>query len=140
MEKSTVRHLELIQAVVSRLAQNSFAYKGWAVALVAAIFVLATAKEMNPCFFLIALIPTIVFWSLDAYYLRQERLFRELYNKVRKAEQSELDSDPFSMNTKPFNEEVETWWQTFCSPTIARLYGPISIVIVLSAFIVFALN
>ena len=40
MEKK-LKHLELVQGVISRMANNSFMLKGWAVTLVAGIFVLA---------------------------------------------------------------------------------------------------
>src|SRR5215831_11819226 len=83
MDENTIKHLQLIQAVITRLAQNSFAYKGWAITLVAAIFALAVKEVRSPYLLIVALLPTIAFWGLDAYYLRQERLFRALYNAVR---------------------------------------------------------
>ena len=132
MNDHTVKHLELIQAVITRLAQNSFACKGWCIALVAAIFVLA-AGEANPQFLLVALLPTIAFWGLDAYYLRQERLFRKLYDAVRKAAPAELEDDPLSMDTSAYNDQVATWCGTCWSKTIAWLYGPMVFVILLVA-------
>ena len=46
----------------------------------------------------------IMFWFLDAYYLKQEKLLRELYNKVSKI--SDDISVDFSMNTSEFKEKV----------------------------------
>lgn len=128
MTEQTIKHLELIQAVITRLAQNSFAYKAWAITLVAAIFALA-AKETSPQFLLVALLPAVVFWGLDAYYLRQERLFRKLYDAVRHAKPSDLEGNPFSMDTSPYDGQVPTWWCTCWSKTIGWLYGPIVVVI-----------
>ncbi len=34
MDTQTIKHLELIQGVVNRLANNSFAFKAWAIVLV----------------------------------------------------------------------------------------------------------
>ena len=76
-----IAHLPLIQGVINRMGNNSFLIKGWTVTLVAAIFALA-ATGTNQHFILVALIPIIVFWFLDSYYLKQERLYRELYNDV----------------------------------------------------------
>ncbi len=129
MNEHTIKHLELIQAVVTRLAQNSFAYKGWAIIIVAAIFALS-GKEAKPQYLLIALLPTVAFWGLDAYYLRQERLFRKLYDAVRKAAPTDLESGPFSMDTSPYNGQVATWWGTCWSKTIGWLYGPMALVVV----------
>lgn len=67
-------HLEMIQGVIARIAGNSFLLKGWSVTIAAALFALA-ARDSNSQFACIALLPSIVFWGLDAYYLRQERLF-----------------------------------------------------------------
>lgn len=44
MCEKKLKHLEFIQDMISRMAKNSFALKGWAVTLVAALFALA-AKE-----------------------------------------------------------------------------------------------
>lgn len=137
MHENTVKHLELIQAVITRLAQNSFLYKGWSITLVAAIYALA-AKEGNPKYLLDALLPAIVFWGLDAYYLRQERLYRRLYNAVRTAAQADLDRNPFSMDTSPYRYQVDSWWRTCWSKTIGWLYGPMVLLIVVVTILAFA--
>ncbi len=74
-----LKHLELIQAIINRLAQNSFFLKGWSVTLVAALFVLATT-DSHHTFIWLAVFPAIMFWLLDGYFLWQERLFRCLYD------------------------------------------------------------
>lgn len=89
-----IKHLEMIQGVINRMAGNSFMLKGWAVTLVAGIFALAS-KEADKRYFLITYVPIVVFWFLDSYYLLQERLYRDLYNDVRKKEDSQID---FSLN------------------------------------------
>ena len=132
-----VKHLELIQAVINRLAQNSFSYKGWAITLVAALFALG-AKESSPQYLLVALLPTIVFWGLDAYYLRQERLFRKFYDSVRVMPHEGWTRNPFSMDTSPYNDQVATWWKVCWSNTIGWLYGPMVLVISIVTSLAFA--
>ena len=85
--ENKLKHLEMVQSVINRMANNSFMLKGWAVTLVAGIFVLA-GKDTDKLYFLVAYIPVIVFWGLDSYYLLQERLYRGLYEKVRLSEES----------------------------------------------------
>ena len=75
-------HLQMIQAVITRMAGNSFLIKGWSVTLVAALFALAAA-DTNEFFVYLAYFPAFMFWALDAYFLRQERLFRKVYDHVR---------------------------------------------------------
>lgn len=139
MNDEAVKHLELIQGVITRLARNSFAMKGWAVILVSAVFALA-AKEGSGWYLLVALLPALAFWGLDGYYLRQERLFRKLYDSVRKEERPEGKDGPFSMDTSLYADQVAGWWGTCWSKTIAWLYGPIVVVIVVAAILAFVLG
>lgn len=121
----TEKHLEFLQGVISRLARNSFLIKGWTVTLVAALFALAS-KDAEAGYVLIAYLPTLMFWSLDAYYLRQERLFRSLYDEVRQGEITD-----FSMDTTSVEEEVESWARVAFSRTIALFYGILTITIII---------
>ena len=91
----------LIQGIINRISNNSFLLKGWSVILVAGLFTLSDVTENGHMIFL-AYFPAIAFWGLDAYYLRQERLYRKLYDSVR---EKEHDVD-FSMSVSGFEKEV----------------------------------
>ena len=88
------KHLEIVQGVITRMAENSRSCKVWCVTLVAAILVLIarTGKAEHA---LIALAPTVLFYLLDAYYLSLERGFRNSYNifvdKVQSSQVSASD-------------------------------------------------
>jgi hypothetical protein len=114
------KHLELIQSVISRLASNSFALKGWSVTVTAALLALA-AKESNLGFGVVAFYPAVAFWGLDAYYLRQERRFRALYDAVRLGQ----TESSFTMDPAGTDSNVESWWDTLWSGTIAGVHLPI---------------
>jgi hypothetical protein len=75
------KYLEFIQGAITRLASQSFALKGWSVTLGVAIIGL-TAKDSQPQLAWFALVPTLSFWGLDAYYLALEKQFRELYARA----------------------------------------------------------
>ncbi len=90
-----LKHLEIIQNVVTRLAQNSFLIKGWSVLMISALFALA-AKTGERSLLWVALFPLLAFWLLDGYFLWQERLFRRLYDHVRQLDEAQID---FTMNT-----------------------------------------
>lgn len=96
------------------------------VPLVAGIFALAS-KDTNKMYFLIAYVPIIVFWGLDAYYLLQERLFRSLYNKVRNTEEEKID---FSMDTSlpEFKTYNNKYWNCYISKTELWFYFPLALV------------
>ena len=124
MEKK-FKHLEMIQGIINRMAGNSFMLKGWAVTLVAGLYALAS-NDTNKVYFLVAYVPIIIFWGLDAYYLRQERLFRKLYDKVRKQDEDDID---FSMNaTLPeFQNQKTSYLNTLFSVTELGFYLPLGL-------------
>ncbi|RFS81967.1 hypothetical protein D0T12_30160 [Actinomadura spongiicola] len=93
-----IKHLEFIQSAITRLAGNSFLAKGWALTASAALYGLA-ASGSNPWLALAATGLNVAFWWLDGYFLRQERLFRCLYNDARKPDSA---VEPFSMDTRPY--------------------------------------
>ena len=77
-------HLTILQDVIRRMAGNSASCKNWCIVLVAAILVLV-ARTATPNYALLALLPTLLFLFLDAYYLALEQVFRNSYNAfVRK--------------------------------------------------------
>ena len=109
MDAQRIEHLKLIQAVVNRLATNSLECKKWSVALTSALLGWATLQSTQRYMFAVAFIPAVVFWLLDAYYLHQERLFRDLYDQTR------LDPNPpdFAMRTPAHRQ---TYAQALCTP------------------------
>lgn len=71
-------YLTILQGVISRMAGDSANCKTWCVSIVSAILVLIADKG-KPDYAFIALIPVALFCLLDAYYLAQERAFRDIY-------------------------------------------------------------
>ncbi len=124
MEKK-LKHLEMLQAVISRMGKNSFLLKGWNVVLVSAIFVLGSSESKSQLVYL-AYFPATVFWVLDGYFLRQERLFRKLYDTVRSMGEDDID---FSMNTSPVETEVVSWLKVTWSITLRLFHGAILLTI-----------
>jgi uncharacterized membrane protein len=126
------KHLEFIQTVINRMAGNSFLLKGWAITLVAALFALS-AKDTNTNYFLIAYFPVIIFWILNGYFLSQERLFRDLYNHVRKLEESKID---FSMDIKTFKTNQNSWFYSIFSKTLLIFYLSLIIVMLITMYLI----
>lgn len=127
------KHLEFIQAVINRMAGNSFLLKGWAITLVAALFALS-AKDTNQSYIFIAYFPVIIFWILDGYFLSQERLFRDLYNHVRKLDEKEID---FSMDTSEYKKEKKNSWRySIFSVTLRFFYISLVVVMLLVLYLI----
>lgn len=134
--ESKLKHLELIQGVINRMAGNSFLLKGWSVTLASALFALS-AEDTNPFFIFLAYFPCITFWALDGYFLRRERLYRELYNEVARRQPNQID---FSMCTTKFDDDIESWLPTCFSVTLRMFHGTVFLVIVLITIITVALG
>ncbi len=122
-----IKHLEMLQAIIQRMASNSFMLKGWNVILVSAIFALSFDASKSRVIFL-AYLPALAFWLLDGYFLHQERLFRVLYDKVRTMSENEID---FSMDTKPVVGQVASWFSVIFSRTLFLFHGAIVLTITL---------
>ncbi len=128
------KHLEFIQNIISRMAGNLFFLRGWTITLIAALLALF-AKGNNSnyiIYFLIVL--TFVFWILDGYFLSQERLFRSLYNHVRKLKEEEID---FSMDTSEYKQyKKNTLIYSMFSPTLLVFYLPLIIAAIIIVYLI----
>jgi hypothetical protein len=78
---ATIAHLNLLQAIITRLAGNSASCKTWCLTLVTAFLSLAGTMK-NPALVGAALIPVVLFGFIDTMYLATEKAYRELYNRV----------------------------------------------------------
>jgi len=114
-------HLQMLQSVITRMSTDSFLLRGWSVFLVSALFALA-ASGSQELFVYLAYFPAIAFWLLDAYYLRQERLFRKLYDRVRTQDEADVD---FSMDTSVVEKEVDSWAGVAFSATLRIFHGTV---------------
>lgn len=127
------KHLEFIQLAINRMASNSFILKGWNITLIVGLFAL-TSKDLSSKYLYLAILPALAFWGLDAYYLRQERLFRKLYDSIRKTKRKDID--PYSFDTQSVNGDVKNWFCTLFSPTVVLLHGSVILFIVVFIIIV----
>lgn len=84
--------------------------------------------DLNESFVYLAYFPAAMFWGLDAYFLRQERLFRRLYDDVRATDESKID---FSMSTGRCEQDVDGVWKVAWSFTLRLFHGKLISAIVL---------
>ena len=137
-EEPRVHHLQMIQGVIARLGNNGFLMKGWAVTLAAGAFGFAVSSD-RWLLALIALVTTLAFWALDAYFLRCERLFRVLHKRVASKDPHTpafymgATSDTF---VKSLDDNYCDYWQGFRSEPLAYFYVPLMSVAVLVAIVV----
>lgn len=125
------QHLSFIQGVITRMNSNSFSMKGWMVAIVSALAAVYASDSTNPCgyiYFVIAIPVVLIFCGLDAYYLKMEKQYRDLYNKVL---ESPTTTD-FDMDVSGYKR---TLWQAFKSPSVWILYSSVIVLLVVAIVI-----
>ncbi|MCQ2764140.1 hypothetical protein JT227_06520 [Helicobacter pylori] len=77
--KILIEELKILQGVINRMAQNSLECKKWTLALVFGVLSLKMETISNSYGLCVLGVLLLCFWFLDAYYLMQERSFREQY-------------------------------------------------------------
>ncbi len=122
-----IKHMDYTQDIIKRMADNSFKLKHWSVTLVSGLVALSLATKDKAAIIGFSMIPIIVFWILDGYFLWQERLFRKVYDEVRLKDESAID---FKMNPMDFAGGKNTWIRTMFSQTIVVFYGSLLIVMI----------
>ena len=136
MPEEKMRHLEIIQNIVSRMNGNSFQIKACSVTILS-ILLAIYAVHGNVYLLLIGTLPTLIFWLLDAYYLQQERKFRGLYNTIIGSRNYITDTvKPFEMPIEKLTGRQFCYCNTFISRTIAGFHGIIFVIIILLFIII----
>ena len=104
-KQDKISHLQMIQSIIDRMSKNSFSLKGWSVGVMVAIYAFA-GQNYNKAV-IVTLIPLIIFWILDSYYLMLERKYRRLYDEVRNKSNDKIDFDMNSNNVSLKMNEIE---------------------------------
>lgn len=127
--ESKIKMLEFLQAIISRMADNSFKIKGWAIAINVSLFtliiVLVRVDKLENHWILptIFIISTIILAALDTYYLKLEREFIKKYNKIAVLDVNNFSNEDF----KIIPDEEKEPFMIFLSPSILLFYIPILI-------------
>lgn len=94
------KEIDLIQSCINRMASNSFEIKKWTVGIVAILAGLlkqgeATKDEKGCLLFLMVI---VMFWGLDAFFLKTEKLYRKKYSWIIQKRLNEKSDYLFNLN------------------------------------------
>lgn len=125
------QHLAFIQDVITRMNSNSFSLKGLMITIVAALgafFVNDYNKGTAVAYLAVALLLVLIFWFLDAYYLKKERQYRMLYDDAvkDKAELYKMKADDYYV----------CYFEVLLSKTMWPLYLSMALVLIVAFFII----
>jgi len=132
LKEYMLKEIDIIQDIIKRMAFNSFMIKGWTITLVVVTLLLKGTEKSQVW---IAFIPLVVFWFLDAYFLRQERMYRILYDWVIN-NRLKTEEHLFDMKTRRFENEVQSTPRIMFSITLGWFYGSIAILVIIYALII----
>ncbi|MDK7214173.1 HIT family protein [Corynebacterium pyruviciproducens] len=99
------QHLVFIQDIISRMAHSSAVTKGWLLPVTTAAYGYSFTKD-SLAVALLGIVATVIFMFLDVGYLRTERKYRCLYNRVARGD---LSVAPYSLD---YREAEDTWFKT----------------------------
>ena len=128
----TQSHLEMLQGVIQRMAENSRSCKLWSITALSAVIFLA-ARTGVPWHTLIAIVPLLLFFLLDVYYLSLEVRFRSAYegllDKLREGSYGPKDV----YQIVPVDWSLGVLAKCLRSPSV-YLYYPLALCIVVAVF------
>jgi hypothetical protein len=129
-----VKSMEFCQGTINRMAGNSSTLKAWFLVTFSAMFTfIANSKSIGnengytaSCEDVVWLVPMFIFPFLDAYYLKQERIFIDVYNDFQKS----INSDdnirlPFDMKPNHTQRTKYTLLNVVFSVSIGYFYFPL---------------
>lgn len=123
-----MKHLEFVQAAITRMASNSFVFKGWAISLASGLAAFAAIESTKPLL-IIVLLSTGLFWAMDAYYLWLERGFVKRWVEIADAPASQ----PVDFNMRPVKDGGFCGWvAVFFRWHLLLFYGVIMLADVLA--------
>jgi hypothetical protein len=121
MDENRQAHLEMIQGVINRMGSNSFSVRAWAIGLMTGLVALGGDRITQPAVLASTTLGVLLLWYLDAFYVRQERLFRRLFDDARGGT-LKASEGAFSMSVTEYEDTV-TFWKAARSRTVVPIYG-----------------
>jgi hypothetical protein len=117
------KEIDLIQGCINRMANNSFLLKGWLISIVAVVLALSEKFPNLLLLGIILIIPLLSFWYLDAFFLRAEKMYREMYKWVLENRRLKNKEFEYDLNPKRFENKVDSLLKIMFSKTLRTFYG-----------------
>lgn len=135
------QHIDIIEAIITRMSENSKQMKEWCIALVSGVVGISFTVKI-PWLCAIAILVIVLFGYLDVFYLQLERRFRRLYNdlvKIGNDGQSPKGVPLYSTSTKDYKDK-EPFKEVLKSPSIRPFYGGMLVGTLILSVVAFCIN
>ena len=122
-----MKEAEIVQGIIKRKSNHSFLLKGWTVSLIVATLILQGQRVHT----LIAFIPLLAFWFLDAHYLQRIRRYKNLY-KWDIENRMKTDEYTFDININDrFGKAVSSRPVLMLSEKLVWFYGSLLVLTII---------
>jgi hypothetical protein len=121
-----VKHLEMLQSVVTRMAGYGASFKSYCITVTTAVIGFSFTLH-RPAVAALALLPVIAFGVADAQYLRVER-FRAVFNLVRAESWDAMPSFEINLESAP----AQSFLSAITSWSIVWFYAPLAVGVLLA--------
>ena len=141
-DKDDVRqYLQMVQDTINRMSSNSSNCKNWALTIVTALLALCTSVSELRAYLFISIIPVVLFWGLDLYYLLQENKYRnheqEFIEKYARKDSAWKDLVySFNASITQKNKKYALLWHCFKSYSVMLFYPIIIVIICLLSYFI----
>lgn len=104
---SVIKHMDMIQSIISRMAGNSADCKKWFIPFVMAVmaYLVKTDQVSLTNVAQVIIIPALLFYFIDSYYLKIEIEFRNKFNADAKLIQQKQFTDEMLFTLTPQGSE-----------------------------------
>ena len=99
--EAVIKHMEMYQSIITRLASNSAGCKNFAIPLITAILGFIVVEKQAALIWL-SVLPIVLFYFVDCYYLVLENQFRDSYDHDAKKIQEGFFTRKDLFNLSPF--------------------------------------
>jgi hypothetical protein len=100
---AVIKHMEMYQGIITRMANNSAACKSFAIPLITAILGFMITEKQVALMWL-SILPIFLFYFIDTYYLVLENQFRDSFNVDGKSIQKGTFTKESLFDLSPFKK------------------------------------
>lgn len=132
-DSAVLKYMSMYQGIITRMAGNSAACKRFCIPFVTAIlaYVITKPELREANIALLVIVPIIIFYVMDAYYLKLENQFREGFKIAAKRIQTNQFRKEHLFQLSPAGSEKTFWLKALTSPSTWIVYfGMIALVVV----------
>ena len=131
-EEDDRQYISLLQENINRMASNSANCKTWLVTILAALLAIQVSLQELQGILWVALIPAILFYVLDSYYLGLERRFIRIEGNFVEHERHDEDLSAllYNFDTKTIMSDRKATWQAMGSTSTWPFYIIVIFIIV----------